>query len=44
MVGASRETVNRALRGFEQRGLIGWEGSRIIILLPDQLRTRAERA
>jgi CRP/FNR family transcriptional regulator, cyclic AMP receptor protein len=44
MVGASRETVNRALRGFEQRGLIGWEGSRIIILQPDQLRARAERA
>jgi CRP-like cAMP-binding protein len=44
MVGASRETVNRALRGFEQRGLIGWEASRIIILKPDQLRARAEGA
>ena len=42
MVGASRETVNRALRGFEQRGLIGWEASRITITQPDQLRGRAE--
>jgi len=44
MVGASRETVNRALRGFEQRGMIGWESSRIIIFRPDQLRARAEGA
>jgi CRP-like cAMP-binding protein len=42
MVGASRETVNRALRGFEQRGLIGWEASRITINQPEQLRARAE--
>ena len=44
MVGASRETVNRALRGFEQRGLIGWEANRITINQPDQLRARAEGA
>lgn len=44
MVGASRETVNRALRGFEQRGLIGWDANRIMILQPEQLRARAERA
>jgi CRP-like cAMP-binding protein len=44
MVGASRETVNRALRGFEQRGMIGWEGSRLTISRPDQLRARAEGA
>jgi CRP-like cAMP-binding protein len=44
MVGASRETVNRALRGFEQRGLISWEASRIIINQPEQLRARAEGA
>ena len=44
MVGASRETVNRALRGFEQRGLIAWEGSRLLIAQPDQLRARAEGA
>lgn len=44
MVGASRETVNRALRGFEQRGLIGWEASRMLIVKPDQLRRRAEGA
>jgi CRP-like cAMP-binding protein len=44
MVGASRETVNRALRGFEQRGLIGWEANRIVIIRPDDLRGRAEGA
>jgi CRP-like cAMP-binding protein len=44
MVGASRETVNRALRGFEQRGLIGWEASRIVIIRADDLRGRAEGA
>jgi CRP-like cAMP-binding protein len=43
MVGASRETVNRALRGFEQRGLIGWDTNRVMIAQPDQLRARAER-
>jgi CRP/FNR family transcriptional regulator, cyclic AMP receptor protein len=44
MVGASRETVNRALRGFEQRGLIRWEANRILIAEPEKLRTRAEGA
>jgi CRP/FNR family cyclic AMP-dependent transcriptional regulator len=44
MVGASRETVNRALRGFEQRGLIRWEANRILIAQPQQLRARAEGA
>jgi CRP/FNR family cyclic AMP-dependent transcriptional regulator len=44
MVGASRETVNRALRGFEQRGWIGWDAARIVIYQPDQLRARAEGA
>ena len=44
MVGASRETVNRALRGFEQRGWIRWEANRILILRPDLLRKRAEGA
>ncbi len=44
MVGASRETVNRALRGFEQRGLIAWEANRILIAQPEQLRARAEGA
>jgi CRP/FNR family transcriptional regulator, cyclic AMP receptor protein len=43
-VGASRETVNRALRGFEEHGWIRWEGSRIVILDPDGLRVRADRA
>jgi CRP/FNR family transcriptional regulator, cyclic AMP receptor protein len=44
MVGASRETVNRALRGFEQRGWLGWDAARIVIYRPDQLRARAEGA
>jgi CRP/FNR family transcriptional regulator, cyclic AMP receptor protein len=44
MVGASRETVNRALRGFEERGWIRWEANRILILRPDLLRKRAEGA
>jgi CRP-like cAMP-binding protein len=43
-VGASRETVNRALRGFEEHGWIRWEGSRIVIVRPDDLRRRADRA
>ena len=42
MVGASRESVNRALRGFEQRGLIGWDSRRITIKRPKQLRVRAD--
>jgi CRP-like cAMP-binding protein len=42
MVGASRETVNRALRGFEQRGLIAWESGRIIIARPEQLNDRSQ--
>ena len=44
MVGASRETVNRALRGFEQRDLFRWEANRILITDPGQFRTRAEGA
>jgi CRP-like cAMP-binding protein len=43
-VGASRETVNRALRGFEDHGWIRWEGSRIVIVKPDDLRRRADGA
>lgn len=42
MVGASRETVNRALRSFEQRGLIRWDASRLVITRPEQLRARAD--
>jgi CRP-like cAMP-binding protein len=44
MVGASRETVNRALRGFEQRELIRWDGNRLLIAKPDLLRARSEGA
>jgi CRP-like cAMP-binding protein len=42
MVGASRETVNRALRGFERDELIRWEANRILITDPERLRARAE--
>jgi CRP-like cAMP-binding protein len=42
MVGASRETVNRALRTFEQNAWIRWDANRILIAQPDQLRKRAE--
>ena len=42
MVGATRETVNRALRGFEQQGLIRWDGHRLVLKRPEQLRARAE--
>jgi CRP/FNR family transcriptional regulator/CRP/FNR family cyclic AMP-dependent transcriptional regulator len=42
MVGASRESVNRALRGFEQHGLIGWDSHWITIKRPEQLRARAD--
>ena len=42
MVGASRETVNRALRTFEQNSWIRWEANRILITQADQLRRRAE--
>lgn len=40
MVGASRESVNRALRQFAQLGLIRQEGGLITILNRDQLRRR----
>ena len=44
MVGAARESVNRALRSFEQHELIGWDSSRITIKRPEQLRVRADGA
>jgi CRP-like cAMP-binding protein len=44
MIGASRETVNRALRGFEQHELTRWEGNRLLIAKPDLLRARSEGA
>jgi CRP-like cAMP-binding protein len=41
-VGASRETVNRALAAFRQQGLIDVQDHRIIILQPDLLRRRIQ--
>lgn len=41
-VGATRETVNRALRSFEQDGLIRTAAHQTIILLPTELRVRAK--
>jgi len=42
MVGASRETVNKALRSFERGGLLRLERSGITIVEPARLRARAE--
>jgi len=41
MVGASRETVNKALRGFERSGLLRHERGVITVMQPEQLRARA---
>jgi CRP/FNR family transcriptional regulator, cyclic AMP receptor protein len=42
MVGGARQTVNRALRSLEERGLIGVSEGKIEILDLDGLRRRAE--
>lgn len=42
MVGATRETVNRALRGFEESGMVRWDGNRLVLARPEQLRSRSE--
>jgi CRP-like cAMP-binding protein len=42
MLGATRESVNKALRRFRQRGLIRWEQSQIVIVDVAELRTEAE--
>ncbi len=42
LVGATRETVNRALAAFRQQGLIDQQGHRIVILQPDLLRRRIQ--
>jgi CRP/FNR family cyclic AMP-dependent transcriptional regulator len=42
MVGASRETVNRALRGFERRGLIRWDDHHLVLAQTERLRQRSE--
>ncbi|BBZ26076.1 CRP-like cAMP-activated global transcriptional regulator [Mycolicibacterium madagascariense] len=41
LVGASRETVNKALADFSQRGWIRVEGKSVIILEPERLARRA---
>jgi len=41
MVGASRQTVNHVLRGFQATGHIAVEGRTLRILRPDALRRRA---
>jgi CRP/FNR family cyclic AMP-dependent transcriptional regulator len=43
-IGASRETVNRALRHFERLGLVAWETGHVIVVCPDALRARADGA
>jgi CRP/FNR family transcriptional regulator, cyclic AMP receptor protein len=42
LVGATRETVNRALAAFRQQGLIDQQGHRIVILQPHLLRQRIQ--
>jgi CRP/FNR family cyclic AMP-dependent transcriptional regulator len=42
LVGATRETVNRALATFRQQGLIELRDQRIVILQPDLLRRRIQ--
>ena len=42
LVGATRETVNRALAAFRQQGLIEQHGHRIVIMQPDLLRRRIQ--
>ncbi len=41
LVGASRETVNKALADFAQRGWLRLEGKSVLILEPDRLARRA---
>lgn len=43
LVGSSRETVNKALMDFAQRGWIKRHGRSIIIYQPGMLIRRAER-
>jgi CRP/FNR family transcriptional regulator, cyclic AMP receptor protein len=43
LVGASRETVNKALVDFTQRGWIQWEGKSLLISDSRRLRRRAGR-
>ena len=40
MIGASRETVNKALRSFEREGLLRFERGSITIAQPESLRAR----
>jgi CRP/FNR family cyclic AMP-dependent transcriptional regulator len=42
LVGASRESVNKAIRQFRDDGLVAFAGQRITVLRPEELRERAE--
>jgi CRP-like cAMP-binding protein len=41
LVGASRETVNKALSDFAHRGWIRWDGKSVLILDTERLARRA---
>ena len=41
LVGASRETVNKALADFASRGWLRLDGKSVLILEPDRLARRA---
>jgi CRP-like cAMP-binding protein len=40
LIGATRESINKSLRDFRQRGWIHWEQGHITILDPDALRAQ----
>jgi CRP-like cAMP-binding protein len=42
LAGASRESVNRWLRFYEERRIIGYQHGQILVLRPDELRKRSE--
>lgn len=42
MVGATRESINKWLRFYQQRGYVGYEAGRLIVLRPEELQRHIE--
>jgi CRP-like cAMP-binding protein len=42
LVGTTRESINRTLREFEQRGLLQWQSGRLMVTRVERLRARAD--
>jgi CRP-like cAMP-binding protein len=42
LVGTTRESINRTLRDFEQRGLLQWQSGRLMVTRVERLRARAD--